>query len=202
VDGEALNRFKEQQSVNTDEYQLLRGILVGYHDENMPHQSERNLKLLEGLLPTLAKGFGYDSIEALILEAAAQLREQNGDYPSYLALKTGMTVVPESSSIRSDFILDISSILESCLPDEPKDLLEKITEAFQDIDLDKILEDARAPIIFMNFVALKMLGEQEQTVDFVASVVKEHVSDPEIKNKIEELLQDPDAGLEDCIMWE
>jgi hypothetical protein len=53
-------------------------------------------------------------------------------------------------------------------------------------------------------VALRILGRQEEAANFVYSMAKKHKSDldPEVVDKMYELLKNPRATLEDCLVWE
>ena len=94
IDGENLEKLEQKQQIELNELMLLKGILVGYNDKKMPFFEEINKKTFNDLLEILYHGFNINSLEQAVLNIACKLREENGNYASYQALKTGIEINP------------------------------------------------------------------------------------------------------------
>lgn len=85
------------------------------------------------LLAMLADGFHMDGMEELFLQAAASIRTEYGQSMSRIALKTGMDLVPDSSGIKSDFILDTWCRLQNGSPDYWPELASEVIGVFPSV---------------------------------------------------------------------
>jgi hypothetical protein len=104
IDGEELGKLKNKESLQADEFSLLKGLLVCYFSTppfTVTHKVKPYFKMvLEDLLMQILNQYKYDSVEQCILEMATYLKQEHDDSISYRALKTGLEILPNSLEIR------------------------------------------------------------------------------------------------------
>ncbi|BBB23846.1 hypothetical protein CVFO_0594 [Isorropodon fossajaponicum endosymbiont JTNG4] len=96
------------------------------------------------ILNKLKLGYKYDSEEALILHAAGNIRNKNGIFPCLTILRTGMYLLPESSKIKSDYILGLWE--KSYENKDNESIYEEILELIPKIDMKDIYSEAKESI--------------------------------------------------------
>lgn len=104
IDGKEIEKFKNKELLQADEFNLLKGLLVCYFSTppfTVTHKVKPYFKsVLEDLLMQILNQCKYDSVEQCILEMATYLKQEYGDSISYRALKTGLEILPNSLEIR------------------------------------------------------------------------------------------------------
>lgn len=116
IGGEAYKWFQQKERIELTPYRLLCGVLISWDEIGRYYGAEQLEPLhrfLEDLLEDLKLGFGIESLEWMFLDAAAQVRKEHGSIPALRMLTAGNNVMPDSSKIRSDLIVDTWRILES-----------------------------------------------------------------------------------------
>lgn len=141
VDGADKLKFEEFRLESLSKFHLLRGILVGYYDQ--PPILETHIFKLKAktILMGLQEHFAHDTMENLILNISAFIRNENGDDASFKALLAGCKICPESSKIRFDCCTDLYNLLERDQYYDRKWGKEKLGELLQQIELSEINTD-------------------------------------------------------------
>jgi len=147
VDGEDKERFEKKQPLELHELHLLIGLLVGYFDKPPNVDTSFAKEKTKAILLENLEKFKSKSLEDLILDFAAHLREQNGQEASLQALMTGVELLPESNHIKYDGALDLYNyLLENNIKDREagnlklKELLNEIDSSSLDAELKEGLE--------------------------------------------------------------
>lgn len=192
--GDELSAFKEKKEIQLREEQLLKGILFGLYEfdnDPKPWHQEENRKTLLYLLDVLGNGFKYETPEKMVLDVAYSLREQVGNEVSCTVLDVGRNLVPDSSPIKSDLILDLW-ILSTVSENKGKEYFERIVQLIQQIQLDKILPEAKEIICYYGFCAAVLLKKEDLISAYLEKYVYPNVTGDDLKIKIKELLDDPE----------
>lgn len=193
--GKNLEKFKATNSFNLSEECLLKGILYGLspsctkvggiiYDEDV----------LLAILDKLQAGFNSKSREELILDAALNVRDINGVHVANAILRTGMNLLPESSKIKSDYIVNLWEI--ACEKKDNASIYTEIIELIPNVDLEDILNTAKQSICYYGFCSLLLLKEDtilKQDVDkYRMQYIDGVITHEEILPKIDILLNNPD----------
>jgi hypothetical protein len=107
----ALPYFAVKDKRDAPEKQVLFGILIGYNDNPPAVNIEYTRSLFPKILRHLQKGFDYESLEKLILDVAANLRENVDDLLSYRVLINGTEIEPSSSKIKFDCAMSLYNLI-------------------------------------------------------------------------------------------
>lgn len=110
------------------------------------------------LFPMLADGFQIGGLENLFLQVGATIRSEYGQIFSRIALRTGMLLVPDSSAIRSDFMLDTWCRLQNGDPENWHELASDAVEAFAGVVKETDSSTAWQVCIQIFIVSLAILG--------------------------------------------
>ena len=193
--GKNLEKFKATNTFNLSEECLLKGILYGLspsctkvggiiYDEDV----------LLAILDKLQEGFKYKSRELLILDAALNVRDINGVHVANAILRTGMNLLPESSKIKSDYIVSLWEI--ACEKKDNASIYTEIIELIPNVDLEDVLNTAKQVICYYGFCSLLLLKEDtilKQDVDkYRMQYIDGVITHEEIRPKIDILLNNPD----------
>ncbi|MFC1657416.1 hypothetical protein ACFL2P_02460 [Candidatus Moduliflexota bacterium] len=131
--------FERQAETNLEAIDLLKGLLVAYMDEAPAVDMGLFRRHVPRILEDLRDFFAVTSLEILLLEAAALLREGSGDGVSFRALLSGAEILPESSKIKCDCSIDLWNLLESGEVTDTDWGFGELKRMCGDIDLDDIL---------------------------------------------------------------
>ena len=193
--GENLEKFKATNAFNLSEESLLKGILYGLspsspkiggiiYDEDV----------LLAILDKLQEGFKFESREQLIIDTMLNVRSINGVNVANAILKTGMNLLPESSKIKSDYIVTLWEI--ACEKNDNASIYTEIVELIPNIDLEDIISSSKEVICYYGFCSLLLLKQDSilnQDVDkFRKQYIDGVIKHGEIRPKIDILLNNPD----------
>ena len=193
--GENLEKFKATNAFNLSEESLLKGILYGLspsspkiggiiYDEDV----------LLAILDKLQEGFKFESREQLIIDTMLNVRSINGVNVANAILKTGMNLLPESSKIKSDYIVTLWEI--ACEKNDNATIYTEIVELIPNIDLEDIISSSKEVICYYGFCSLLLLKQDSilnQDVDkFRKQYIDGVIKHEEIRPKIDILLNNPD----------
>jgi len=184
--------FKSHEDVVLKEEQLLKGILLGLFelDNSSSFKIEPlNRDTLLYLLDVLGNGFQFDNPEKMILDVAYSIRESNGGSVSSKVLTVGMSLIPESSKIKSDLICDFWAIIKNKYRDDH--LFNDILELIDEIDFDNIIPEAKEQICFYGFCASLFLNRSKEMSIFMSDYVSPYVSSDKLKIMIKNMLENP-----------
>ena len=193
--GENLEKFEATNTFNLKQECLMKGILYGLspsctkvggiiYDEDV----------LLAILDKLQEGFKFKSREELILDTALNVRDINGVHLANAILRTGMNLLPESSKIKSDYIVSLWEI--ACEKKDNASIYTEIIELIPNVDLEDILNTAKESICYYGFCSLLLLKEDtilKQDVDkYRMQYIDGVITHEEIRPKIDILLNNPD----------
>ena len=190
--GENLKQFKAGANSLNEEC-LLKGILYGLSPSTtIVSGIIFDKEVLLTILGRLEEGYGFENKEQLILDTALNIRNINGVYVASAILRTGMNLVPESSKIKSDYIVSLWEIAS-----EKKDnssIYTEIIELIPDIDLEDI--STKEVICYYGFCSMLLLNQDTNlklNVDkYRAQYIDGVITHEEIKPKVDILLNNPD----------
>lgn len=197
IDGESLVALQEKKPVPPDVHSLLRGILISYFDVSsyLPLERDTVQHHLEVVIHDLTNVFKSRSTEKIILDTSAILRENNGPWVSRVALRTGMSLIPDSSPIRSDFIMDVWGLLKEEPPHQQQISFEEIAEAYSGLRLDAVLAGARELLVFAHFVALSFPGRHDERDDFLQRTARRQITNKKVMAKIQYLMDNKEGDI-------
>lgn len=138
VDGIDKKQFDKRLSANLNPLHLIKGLLVGYFDKPPGADPSFAKQKIKEIITEQLDTFKSDTVENLILDFSAHLREKNGQEASLQALMTGTEIVPNSNSIKYDCCLDLFNCLEDDLLSERQAAIQKLSQLLHDIDPSKI----------------------------------------------------------------
>ncbi len=185
--GENLEKFKANNSFELSEESLLKGILYGLSPRIMKVGAGYNEGDLLLILNKLKLGYKYDSEEALILHAAGNIRNKNGIFPCLTILRTGMYLLPESSKIKSDYIMGLWE--KACENEDNESIYEEILELIPKIDLEDIYSTAKETICYYGLCSLVLL--KQETNKYFLQYIGGMIPTKQIQLKIVDLLDNP-----------
>ncbi|MHB8135430.1 MAG: hypothetical protein ACYDH1_14555 [Anaerolineaceae bacterium] len=198
VSGTDHERLENKEEIELREEHLLKGILYGINEEEKKGvfwDAERGKETYRYLLEKLGKGFGFDSLENLILSVAASARSKNGHAVSYSMLLTGNELLPDSSQIKSDLISDIWMILsEANNRDFYEEGLRKIVDLIYQVKMEDVIPGAREMIAYFGFTALMLLGMEEQVKEYLHQFIYPYVENVQLKIRIKDMLENPKSA--------
>ena len=140
IDGEDKERFEKQEPADLHALHLIKGLLVGYFDKPPNTDTSIAQQKTAEILREHQEMFQANTLEDLILDFSAHIREQHGPKTSMQALITGVEILPDSNSIKYDCCLDLYNCIEDNeLPDESA-AIQKLVVLFKEIDT-KVLND-------------------------------------------------------------
>lgn len=144
IDGIDKANFENKRPTSLNPLHLIKGLLVGYFDKPPATDTAFSKLKTKQILTENLETFKSKSLEDLILDFAAHLRQQHGHEASLQVLMTGVELMPESDSIKYDGSLDLYSCLEDGILKDSAAGIQKLTELLDGIDtskLDKALLD-------------------------------------------------------------
>ena len=186
--GDNLENFKANISFELTEECLLKGILYGLSPRIMKVGSGYNEGDLLLILNKLKLGYKYDSEEALILHASGNIRNKNGIFPCLTILRTGMYLLPESSKIKSDYIMGLWE--KACENEDNESIYEEILELIPKIDLEDIYSAAKETTCYYGLCSLVLL--KQETNKYFLQYIGGMIPTKQIQLKISDLLDNPD----------
>ena len=193
--GENLEKFKATNAFNLSEESLLKGILYGLSPSSPKIGGIIYDKdVLLAILDKLQEGFKFESREQLIIDTMLNVRSINGVNVANAILKTGMNLLPESSKIKSDYIVTLWEI--ACEKNDNASIYTEIVELIPNIDLEDIISSSKEVICYYGFCSLLLLKQDSilnQDVDkFRKQYIDDVIKHEEIRPKIDILLNNPD----------
>lgn len=170
------------------ERSLLFAILIEYQHGAPTLVLEIVQPYLKTVLEYLVRGYGMSGLEALILKAAATIREDFGQEISRIALMSGMEIAPESSAIRSDFLLDTWCRLQNGDPFYWKEMAQESIEAFTGLIKEEDYLTAWQSGILTLIVSLAILDRWTEA-EAAYGCYKDELEDPEDRQRMIWMLQ-------------
>ncbi|MBM4190152.1 MAG: hypothetical protein FJ210_05485 [Betaproteobacteria bacterium] len=146
-----------------------------------------NQPYLREVLLLLAKGFGTPDLEELCMNVAASIRHDFGNGLSRLALRAGMTLRPDSSPIKSDFLVDTWCRLQTGDPENRPELALEAIEVFPGLIKEDIFPGAWEACLLTYIIALAILSRWADA-EAAYATHRETFSDPEDRAELEWML--------------
>jgi len=138
VDGIDKKNFENKRPTSLNPLHLIKGLLVGYFDKPPEVDTAFAKQKAKQILTENLATFKSASLEDLILDFAAHLRQQNGQEASFQALMTGIEMIPNSNSIKYDGSLDLYSCLDEDILKDRRTGIQKLAELLEGIDASKL----------------------------------------------------------------
>ena len=192
--GDNKDKFEATGSFRLSPDFLLKGILYGMSPDafkvGISYSEDDYLFILE----KLRRHYEYRSMEALISGTAYSIKTTNGILPCLSALKTGVHLLPESSAIKSDYIMGLWE--KACEDKDDMGIYEKILELLPEIDLTAINSSAKECVCYYGFCSLFLLKHdtklKHDTNKYIEQYIDGMITFNEIQLKIDDLLNNPD----------
>ena len=138
IDGFDKENFEKQLPANLHAVHLVRGLLVGYFDQPPATNTIFAKQMTKQILTEQMATFNAPTLEDLILDFAAHLRNENGNTASMQALMTGIELLPENNSIKYDCCLDLFQGIENNTIEERQAAIHKLAELLSQIDVSML----------------------------------------------------------------
>ena len=177
------------------EKSLLFAILIHYQKGAPTLVLELVQPYLKIVLEELAKGYQMSGLEELIIKAAATIRADFGQSISRVALKSGMEIVPESSAIRSDFLLDTWCRLQNGDPAYWKEMAQESIDAFTGFIKEEDYLTAWQAGILTFIVSLAILDRWTEA-EAAYGRYKDELEDPEDRQRMTWMLQNRSVDMD------
>ena len=192
--GENLENFKATNKFNLTEECLLKGILYGLSPTTRKPGAIYEEEALLTILDKLQQGFHHKNRETLILNAAYSIKDINGIHVALGILRTGMYLLPDSSKIKSDYIMSLWE--KACENEDNESIYKEILELIPKIDLEDIHIGAKETICYYGLCSLFLLKpDTKPKLDmdqYIKQYIDETITFSEIQSKIDELLNSSD----------
>lgn len=202
--GTDLENMERGIQIELNEQQLLKGILYGlYEYENNPKPwfDLKSRQTLLYLLDVLGKGFGFKDPEIMILDTAANIRELHGNEPSFKILDSGANLIPSSSKIKSDWILDLWNLAadddteeDGSLSEAQEGMLQQILLTIKEINFQDIHPNSREIIPFLGAYASVLLKRAHGFPEYFANYVVPNIRSTALLKKMNELFQNSEKA--------
>lgn len=195
VDGEPYRKLQQKEGVELTSYALLCGILLcWFEDENFWIGQTRETMdgFLEALLEDLRRGFGIPSMEEMILNAAASVRDRHGPLHASRMLTAGNNILPTSARIRSDLIHDVWAILEETDEIDRESAFRFIVKVYRGIEFEDVESQMVGRLDYFYLVSLAFLGRRRERDLFFWRTASKRVNHPLLKERMFRLLKDVD----------
>ena len=192
LQGAAARAFSQKQSVELNEEQLLKGILVTLAEtgRRQEYGVRVNREVLIGLLEILSRGFRFKDGEETVLNTAANVRDSHGSQVSAKILRSGVQLLPHSSKIRSDLTTDLWRIAGATQDmGERQSALVEIVEICSNIDLASVHPQAAEAVAYEAFCAAKLSEREREAARFLEEYVFQYVSNRTLKQSIYRVLE-------------
>lgn len=203
VDGEAYARLQRKESVPLTAYGLLCGILLSWFEPaRFGAGSEQQLRrFLHDMLRSLQDELAMESLEAMVLGAAARLREDHGPLLASRALTGGHNVLPDSSPIRADLMTDVWTCLETLDNVDRQSAFGFLVRVYRGIDFTAVDGRAVQLLDYMHLVALRLSGETEAAARFFWETGAKRIRNPYLRHQAITLVGDADPDFDDYRIW-
>ena len=199
VDGEDCAALGRKEAVELTARTLLFGILVSWFEVERftgAEDPETLRRLLNDLLEALRRDFGCDSLETLILDAAAVVRARHGALLASRMLTAGNNLLPGSARIRGDLMVDVWRVLEATEPVDRPSAFAFLVKVYRGIDLAAVDGRVVELLDYIYLVALSFRGQRDERARFFRGGAAKRVRNAALKRKMLALLADPDPDFE------
>jgi len=194
--GEKLENYEATSTLNLTEECLLKGILYGLNPTKPKIGAFYEEDVLLVILDKLQQGYNHENRETLILNVAYNIKDVNGILISLAILRTGMYLLPESSKIKSDYIMRLWE--KACEDKDDSSIYEEILELIPKIDLSDTVGEAKEAICYYGFCSLFLLKQDTKLKQDISKYIEQYIvgviTMNEIQLKIDDLLNNPDKG--------
>lgn len=162
LDGEAFLRWQERRSVEVSPRGLLFGAMLHADGEAPVVDSRSFLAHLPAMLDVLARGFGADSTEGLVVDVAATMREQHGSALSRRALRGVIKAFPSFHLARCDLLIDTWMEALDAGERERRQLLVEVLDALSGLDRSRLAAGPRAVACYATVAATAVVEGLDQ----------------------------------------
>ncbi len=160
---------------------LAAGILLGWPETarfGWSGSPRRLHRLLAEVLAALVPALGHPSPEALVLAATAPVRARHGARPAARMLTAGLNLVPESTALRVQLLLDLGALLERAEAGERASVAEFFTRVQAGLDRRALPPAALERLDYPYLAALTALGQLEARDRFFWRTAIRRAKDP------------------------
>lgn len=143
---------------------LAAGILLGWAETTRFGWSGapgRLHRFLAEVLAALAPRLGHPSLEALVLAATAAVRACHGARPAARMLTAGLNLVPESTALRLQLLLDLGALLERAEATERAGIAGFLVRVHAGLEARALAPAERERLDYGYLAALTALGQLE-----------------------------------------
>lgn len=174
---------------------LLFAILIHYQEGAPTLVLEIAQPYFITVLKILAHVYQMSGLEALIIKASATIRADFGQSISRVALMSGIAIVPESSAIRSDFLIDTWCRLQNGDPAYWKEMAQEAIDAFPGLIKEEGYLTAWQAGILTFIVSLAIL-ERWTEAEAAYARYQNELEDPEDHERMTWMLQNRNVDMD------
>ena len=166
---------------------LAAGILLGWAETarfGWSGAPRRLHRLLAQVLAALVPALGHPSLEALVLAAAAPVRARHGARPAARMLTAGLNLVPESTALRVQLLLELGALLERVEGGERASVAGFFTRVHAGLDPRALPPAALEHLDYPYLAALTALGQLEARNRFFWRTAIPRARDPVLRARM------------------
>lgn len=182
-------------SFDMSERSLLFAILIHYQEGAPTLVLEIAKPYFITVLEALAHGYKMPDLETLILMATGKIRDELDQSISRVALKAGMEIVPKSTAIRANFLIDTWCRLQNGDPADWKEMAREVIEAFPGITREEDHLTAWQAGILTLIVSLAIL-ERWMEAESAYARYEDELEDPEDRERMTWMLKNRSVDMD------
>ena len=204
VDGEEYEKLTQEQGIGFTPYALLCGILLSWNESGNFWKKKVHVTphhFLVNMLDNLRRDAGIDSIEEMILKAAASIRDAHDPLLSSRILMAGRSIQPGSVRICCTLILDLWMVLEITDEVDTESALKMIISAYQEGNVFNIMTEVFEVLDYIYLVSLSFLGRSEERDAFFQQTAPRWHYYPALRDLMLKLIKDDDPDFHAYRMW-
>ena len=176
---------------------LAAGILLGWAETarfGWSGSPRRLHRFLTEVLTALAAPLGHPSLEALVLAATAPVRARHGARPAARMLTAGLNLVPESTTLRVQLLLELGALLERAEASERAGIAGFFVRVHAGIEARALAPPERERLDYGYLAALTALGQLEARNRYFWRTAIRRAKDPVQRARMIGLLRDDSRG--------
>lgn len=173
---------------------LAKGILYGLYEPNPDNPRARRAEGKETyvyLMKVLYKAFNSPSLEKFILDISANARDVNGTKASYIMLKVGRKLCPDSSLIISDLVMDLWDVAVQA--NERNGTLKEIPPLVDAVDLNGVHPQAKEVLCYFGLCATVLTNDMARLDRVLENYIYPHVTNRVLKDRVKMLLENSET---------
>lgn len=197
LDGAALTESTRTHKADVSPRALLCGALLNVGEDPPGADASGFRALLRPLLEVLARGYDK-TVEKLIVDLAAHLRQLHGTAVSLVVLRNGLHLFPEYQLVRSDLAVNLWVLADESPEPDRREILREYLTTFDALERSDLGAGPRAFVCYAAVAATAICRSHEEAYRRLAELREEIVrgDEGELMRNLDRFLPDPAAPWE------